>query len=1022
MRTMRLTLYAVFTLSGAAGLIYEMIWSRYLALFLGHSAYAQVLVIAIFLGGMALGALLVGSRSERWRDPLKWYVGVELVVGAIGLFFHEIFVASTGFAYDVVFPALTGTGFLNLFKWTLAVTLILPQSVLLGATFPLMAAGVLRRPGGQPGRVLAILYFANSLGAAVGVLIAGFFLLKFAGLPGTLLSAAIINMAVAAVTTVVTNRYASLDELQVEAAVTEPAAVTAEGLPLSLNQIVRLLLAVAFGTAVASFAYEIGWLRMLALVLGSATHSFELMLSAFILGLALGSFWVRRRADRWRNPLRALGLVQLAMGLCALATLALYSASFYWTADLIDTFARSDSGYTGFTIARYGICLAIMFPASFCAGMTLPLITRTLLVAGAGERSIGGVYGINTLGAILGVGAAGFVLMPLIGLKGLIVGGATLDMALGVLILAVDRRRGAFALRLAYAGAAVTALAFAVASFSGNFDHRLLISGVYRYGRISDPGQWERLFYKDGRTASVSVDRFAASGDLTIRTNGKPDASLPAEWFEPCTDSTPRVPLLTDAATQTLAPLVTLAHNPDAGTVAVIGQGSGMSSHFLLSSPVIEQLITVEIEPEMIRGSREFYPANRRVFDDPRSQIVIEDAKTYFASTPRKYDLIFSEPSNPWVSGIASLFGAEFYAHIRRYLSDDGVFGQWLHLYEIDDGLVLSVLAAIHQNFGDYEIFLTQAADMLVVATAGPDLPAPDWSIFENPTLVEDLCHTDLLRPSALEALRVTHRAALAPLLDEWGEPNSDFYPVLDLLAERARYLDRAALGFLSLPVQPFEFTAPFNGRRVAPAMERPPPVPALPRMRALAVASALHGNPGFAPGDTAFMPRAVAEARHRLAQWRALLADDRPPADWSVWLTNLREVDQDLHAGTAGYTDEEFFRSAFAFMDRHGAPEVVRNVVRFRHGLTRWDFEEAARAARPLLEAQAHRNGYIRGDELLDGGVIALLRTGDVGGAERFYGELIPSRARSVGDLRSRLLTAYLVAHGALSSERESE
>ncbi|UCF19228.1 MAG: fused MFS/spermidine synthase, partial [Gemmatimonadota bacterium] len=391
MRNMRLTLYAVFTLSGAAGLIYEMIWSRYLALFLGHSAYAQVLVIAIFLGGMALGALIAGARSERLHDPLKWYVGAELIVGVIGLFFHEIFEATTGFAYNSIFPALTGAGFLNLFKWTLATLLILPQSVLLGATFPLMAAGVLRRPGAQPGGVLAALYSTNSLGAAFGVLFAGFFLLSFVGLPGTLLSAAVINVLVAGITTVVAIRYPSEDELQVD---TQVEAADAEAALISTDVLVRLLLAVAFGTAVASFAYEIGWLRMLALVLGSATHSFELMLSAFILGLAFGSFWVRRRADRWRYPLRALGIVQVVMGLCALATLALYSASFYWTADLMATFTRSEGGYVGFTMARYAICLAIMFPASFCAGMTLPLITRTLLVAGAGEKSIGGVYSV----------------------------------------------------------------------------------------------------------------------------------------------------------------------------------------------------------------------------------------------------------------------------------------------------------------------------------------------------------------------------------------------------------------------------------------------------------------------------------------------------------------------------------------------------------------------------------------------------------------------------------------------------
>jgi predicted membrane-bound spermidine synthase len=1004
---MRLVLYVVFTLSGAAGLVYEMIWSRYLALFLGHSAYAQVLVIAIFLGGMALGALLAGSRSERLRDPLKWYIVAEVAVGVIGVFFHEIFQGLTGFAYAVVFPALTGTIFLGAFKWTLAALLILPQSILLGATFPLMAAGVLRRPGAQTGRTLAVLYFANSFGAAIGVLVAGFFLLALAGLPGTLLAAAMTNLLVAIIAMGVVGRYPAEEKLQMETAEVRPSA--AEAPSLSREQLVRLLLAVAFGTAVASFVYEIGWLRMLALVLGSATHSFELMLSAFILGLALGSFWVRRRADRWRNPLRALGIVQLAMGLCALATLGLYGASFYWTADLLHTFARSDAGYIGYTVARYGICLAIMFPASFCAGMTLPLITRTLLVAGAGERSIGGVYGINTLGAILGVALAGFVLMPLIGLKGLIVGGATLDMALGAAILFADVRRSELAKRLAYGGIAFTIFFFIVGVATKDFDLRLLTSGVYRYGSMIELGDVESLYYKDGRTATVAVRRMVDSGDIDIRTNGKTDASLASYWFDACTDTTERRPLGSDAATQALAPLITLAHAPQARVAAVIGQGSGMSSHFLLASPVLERLNTVEIEPEMIRGSRAFSPANRRVFEDPRSSIVIEDAKTYFASSPQKYDLIFSEPSNPWVSGISSLFGTEFYSHIRGYLSENGVFGQWLHLYEMDDALVLSILAAVHQNFESYEIFLTQTTDMLVVASLAPQLPAPDWSIFDSPVLGQDLCHNVRLTPAAMEATRVTHRRALAPLLDGSEGANSDFYPVLDLLAERARYMANTAGGFLAFQSELFDITAPFFNQRRVPRLEGEPPVLGITRMRSLAIATALHDGVQYADEDSTGMAAWVHAAEYRRAQWRRTLAGNQAPQDWRPWLSDFRSVEHDLHAGTAGYADEEFYGRAIEFMERHDAPGVVRDLVAFRHGLAGWYFEEAAAAARSLLEGEAHRNGYLSGDELIDGGVVALLRIGQVAEAESFFDEVAPTRRRHPGDLRSQLLEAYL-------------
>ena len=192
-------LTTVFVISGAAGLIYESIWSRYLSLFVGHSAYAQIIVLVIFLGGMSLGALLVGRRSERLRRPLVWYASVELAVGVIGLLFNVLYVDVSDFAYDAVFPVLAGGWALTMVKWLFACLLILPQSILLGTTFPLMSAGVLRRASEQPGRALSMLYFANSLGAAVGVLLAGFWLLGLAGLPGTLTAAAIINLAVSVI-------------------------------------------------------------------------------------------------------------------------------------------------------------------------------------------------------------------------------------------------------------------------------------------------------------------------------------------------------------------------------------------------------------------------------------------------------------------------------------------------------------------------------------------------------------------------------------------------------------------------------------------------------------------------------------------------------------------------------------------------------------------------------------------------------------------------------------------------------
>src|SRR5438045_3020428 len=433
---MLFALYALFFLSGAAGLIYESIWTRYLALFVGHSAYAQVLVLTVFLGGMAVGSLLVGRYTGRLGAPLIGYAAVEAVVGVLGLLFHPTFRAVSAVAYDSIFPSLLASpGAQFTVKWLLAAGLILPQSVLLGATFPLISAGILRRWPLRPGAILSWLYASNSFGAAVGVLLAGFYLVSRFDFPGTLAFAAALNLIVAAITLAVVTR-----RREWFAAATEVPTPDVLATPALAKNTWWLLLGATFATAVASFGYEIAWIRMLSLVLGSATHSFELMLSAFILGLALGALWIRSRADGLRDPVRFLGVLQWVMGVLAVATLPFYVASFDWIGGVINTVQANEIGYRVFLLTKYLIALLVMLPATFCAGMTLPLITRMLMRAGAGERAIGAVYAVNTLGSIAGVILAGLLLMPLLGLKKLLILGALVDIGLGMWLIASGSR------------------------------------------------------------------------------------------------------------------------------------------------------------------------------------------------------------------------------------------------------------------------------------------------------------------------------------------------------------------------------------------------------------------------------------------------------------------------------------------------------------------------------------------------------------------------------------------------------
>ncbi len=793
----RNTLLVVFTLSGFSGLIYESIWTHYLKLFLGHAAYAQTLVLAIFMGGMAIGSWICSRSSGRWKNLLLGYAVTELAVGILALAFHPIYVGAVGFAVERVIPAIGSPEAVDLFQWVLSATLILPQSILLGMTFPLMSAGLIRIAPDRPGRTLALLYFTNSMGAAVGVLVSGFALIRWVGLPGTIAVAGAINVALALTVWSLARGEVATRRAAEPAAATEAAADPARFDARATDRgWFRSYLLVAALTGASSFAYEIGWIRLLSLVLGSSTHAFELMLSAFILGLALGGLWVKGRIDRLGDPVRFLGLVQILMGTLAVATLLVYARSFEAMRWLLGVLGKNDAGYLGFNLASNGIAIVVMLPATVCAGMTLPVITYTLLRRGHGERSIGAVYAANTVGAIAGVFASVHLGLPLLGLEGLLVSGAAIDVALGAWLLwrAGARDRRALALGTVGVGALVLTVAFV------RLDPYAMASGVYRDGFINTAENSTLLFHADGKTATVSV--LVNGNNTTIRTNGKVDAAVALR---------PGAPPTHDESTVALVAILPMAHAPRARTAAVIGMGSGLTTHTLLANPDLASVDTVEIEPQMVEAARLFRPRNERAYEDPRSRIHIDDAKTFFAIQRRKYDLIVSEPSNPWVSGVAGLFSTEFYRVVKRHLAPGGILAQWIQLYEIDLDLVASVLKAIDGEFSDWVVYATNDGDVVVLARADGPMGPLDLGVLALAPIKQALGRIGIETVYDLEYRRVGSRALLRRLVQSFPFPaNSDYFPVLDQNAAKARFLNAYAgdlVTFTRAPLPILELT-----------------------------------------------------------------------------------------------------------------------------------------------------------------------------------------------------------------------
>ena len=763
----RWLLYAVFVLSGCAALIYQSIWSHYLGLTLGHAAYAQSLVLMMFMGGMALGAWVVSRVTQSLRRPVALYAATEALIGVMGLAFHTVFVAGTDWSQAEVLPRLGSAHWAVAWQWFSAAVLIAPQTVLLGATFPLIAVGVLRLAGSLQGQTLGGLYFTNGLGAALGALIATFGLLPAVGMPGALQAAGWLNLAVALISLLIS---VALREGRAAVVATAPADATG---PQGPGRLLPALLIATFLSSAASFAYELGWVRMLNQALGTSLHSFELMLSAFIAGLALGGLWVRRVGDGIKDLVRYAGFVQVLMAICAMLSVGLLGSAYHWVPWLLKALARSGAGYVLYNIATAGIAIVIMVPAAFFAGMTLPLFTAALLRRGAGERAVGQVYAANTLGAILGVLVAAHGLMPLMGVGMTLLLAGAVDLVIGLALLRTQSP-GRWTWPVAAAGT-LGALALGGMLQWGLPSSLLQSAGVFRSGNDDLTGRL-LVFYQDGATASVSVIR--QGNTSIIATNGKPDAGL----------RDLQNPAGPDELTMVLLGALPLAMHPAPQEIAIIGWGSGLSTHTVLGSSVPQHVDTIEIERAMWEGAKLLAPHNTRAYLDPRSQVHFEDAREFFARGQRRYDVVISEPSNPWVSGVASLFTQEFYRGVKRSLKPGGMLVQWVHSYEISDALLTEMIAALLAEFPGSEVYAANSADLVIVAPLTPAM-APSGAPWESPLLAAELRRAGLASPVDMVARRLGGPAVLRSYVKIFGaQPHSDFFPTVSLHAPEQRF------------------------------------------------------------------------------------------------------------------------------------------------------------------------------------------------------------------------------------------
>lgn len=702
-------------LSGYCALIYQIVWLRELRLIFGSSTPATAAVLAVFMGGLGLGSWLLSKRVDRVARPLSFYAKLEFgiaITAAISTFLlagaREVYIAMGG---SVSMGDVGGT----VSRLLLAALVLLPTTFMMGGTLPAAARASTARDDTSR-RGVALLYGVNTLGAVTGAAVATFILLEVFGTRVTLWLGCLINVLVAIAARAYDRALQAEEERATESPVTEPSLATradssARDVRAEHERVRSLIVPFVLGAAAATgFAFilmELVWYRMLAPLLGGSSYTFGLILAVALAGIGLGGLAYSFRGRSTHVLLSGFALT------CALEALLL--ALPFALGDrvaLLALFLRDmgSVGLFGSLIAWTVVTCIVTFPAAIVAGYQFPLLIALLgQEKQAVGRHVGLAYAFNTLGSIFGSLAGGFLLIPTLSALGSWRLAVWVLVLLGIAAMALHSRgRRDFARVLPPALLSVAALAAIYAAVGPTAAWRHLPIGAGRVDAIVHDAtrnsikkrfnqrrraiSWEA----DGRESSVALHTLDGTAFLV---SGKSDGSAQK-----------------DAGTQVMGGMLgALLNKKKIRRAMVVGLGTGSTAGWLASLPNVERVDVVELEPAILEVARICSPVNRAVLENPKINIIIGDAREVLLTTPERYDLIFSEPSNPYRAGIASLFTQEFYEAVSSRLNEGGVFAQWLQAYEIDAQSVRIVYATTSSVFPSVESWRTQPDDLLLL-------------------------------------------------------------------------------------------------------------------------------------------------------------------------------------------------------------------------------------------------------------------------------------------------------------------
>jgi spermidine synthase len=765
---------ACYFLSGACGLVYQILWLRKLILVFGSTVHAVSTILTVFFGGLALGSWLFGRLIDRRGAAfgLRWYALLELGVGLYAFLTLPLFDMIPNLYIPFYRASGFSTGVLVLGVFACSAMILLVPTVLLGGTFPVLSRFLIRSSK-ERGVMIAKLYGINTAGAMAGTILVYYVGLPYLGLVRSLVCAGVLNIGIAAICWLF-DRH--LRELGFRASDAPPAEEPAQARePQGLGAWILL----AFGlSGFSAMVYEVAWTRALTLVLGSSIYAFCLILAAFLAGIALGSFVAQIDLRRVPASTRQVILIEVLLGVYGIISVLLFSQLPEW---FLVLWPLTGGSFSMLSVLQVGLSLMVMIIPTTLMGFLFPLVSDlvTRRFAQFGRR-LGNAYAVNTLGGILGSFLSGFVLIPLLGLPWTIVAAAMVNLLAAVLVYLPSGLSQA-PRRIAVSGASLAgALAVSALAVIPMWQQHAFAAGVYLNPRLFATRSLQQLqeserlvFYRDSLHTAVSVHQHGEH--LFLKVGGKTDASTGI-----------------DMATQVLSAHIPLLLHPHPSSVLVIGLGSGVTLGHA-GRHAVSTLDCVEIEPAVVQGARWFKAHNYGVHDDPRAKIFVADGRNFLLARDRSYDVIISEPSNPWMAGVASLFTQEFYALAKRRLAPGGIMCQWLQLYKIFPGDVKLMLKTFHEAFPHVSVWMGLPGDLLLIGSMEPHRVG-----FEElagrmaaPAVREALKVVHADRPPVLLRLFLFGEREIERLTADVSWVHEDAHPSIEFNAPKALYVDR---------------------------------------------------------------------------------------------------------------------------------------------------------------------------------------------------------------------------------------